>query len=163
MATLVHDVEIAALYRNPVDGEMAAQALRDRGCGEVDVFPVTSQTIPLLHTEERSRLRRIGLNMAAVAAGFILGAICAAPIALIVGPLFTVPIAVVTAIAGAVLATSAVRSRRHPRVEAHEGEGVIVRAECPREQEAAVVDIMEKMHADDINVEEHDESKLTFA
>ncbi|MFN7938555.1 MAG: hypothetical protein U0R19_34825 [Bryobacteraceae bacterium] len=163
MATLVHEVEVAALYRNPGDGEIAAQTLRERGCPEVDVLPVNSKTIPLLHTKERSRPRRICFTAAAIPGGFILGAICASPIALIFGPYFTAPIAVVTGIAGAVLATDYAQRRAAPKVVAHEGEGVIVRAECPREQEAAVVDIMKHAHADDISVDEYDETDVIYA
>lgn len=163
MATLVHEVEVAALYKNPSDGEIAAQTLRGQGCQEVDVFPVTSKTIPLLHTNERGKLRRICLTAASIPGGFILGAICASPIALIFGPLFTGPVAVVAGIAGAVLTTDYAQRRCMPKVEAHEGEGVIVRAECPREQEATVVDIMRKAHADDISVDEYDETDVIYA
>lgn len=163
MATLVHEVEVAALYRNPGDGEMAAQTLRQRGCPEVDVLPVNDKTIPLLHTEDRGRLRRICLTSAAIPGGFILGGICASPIALIFGPLFTAPVAVVAGIAGAVLTTDYAQRRCQPKVEAHEGEGVIVRAECPREQEAAVVEIMRQAHADDISIDEYDETDVIYA
>ena len=162
MASIVHEVEIAALYRNSDEGQKAAQALREQGCEEVDVFPVTEKTIPMLHTEERGRLRRICLTSAAVPAGFVAGGICASPIALIFGPLFTAPIAVVAGIAGAVLATDCAARRLKPQSKAHEGEGIIVRAECPRNEEAQVVAVFQKTHADDISINEFDEADFIY-
>lgn len=162
MASIVHEVEIAALYRNSDEGQKAAQALRDQGCEEVDVFPVTSKTIPMLHTEERGKLRRICLTLAAVPAGFVAGGICASPIALIFGPLFTSPIAAVAGFAGAALATDYTRRRLKPQPKAHEGEGIIVRAECPRDNEARVVEVFKKTHADDISVDEFDEADFIY-
>jgi hypothetical protein len=162
MASVVHEVEVAALFRNPAEGEKAAQALRERGCQEVDVFPVTSRTIPLLHTEERGRLRKFCLTSAAIPCGFLAGAICASPIALIFGPLFTAPIAVVAGIAGSILATDYASRLPKREPEIHEGEGIIVRAECPRDQEAGVLDVLKKTHADDISVDEFDETDIIY-
>ncbi|MBL8178726.1 MAG: hypothetical protein JNK48_28890 [Bryobacterales bacterium] len=162
MASVVHEVEVAALYRNSDEGQKAAAALRESGCEEVDIFPVTEKTIPLLHAKERGRLRRFCLTSAAIPSGFLAGGICASPIALIFGVGFTVPIAVVAGIAGSVLATDYVRRLPARQPEAHEGEGVIVRAECPRDRKAGVVELFQKTHADDISIDEFDEADFIY-
>lgn len=147
---MTYALEVSGLFEHRDAGEQAAQALRAKGYSDVEVMPVNDRSMNLTHLRQHERWIRFGLKVLSIPVGFVLGALCATPLAYIFSTTFAWPMAVVCGLIGVILCFAWVNYRFGE--QHHSKESVIVTACCALNERKEIVHTLHEVHADKIVV-----------